>query len=242
MGSIGVETFRFMAELSQNNSKPWFNRNRDRYVEHVREPMKALAGMLEDPVALVLPEFSGKAKVSRINNDLRFAPNKPPYKTRMWISFGGESSRCANLFAGVGVDGWTTGAGIGDSKREPLDTWRTNLLEFKDVWRRYADAIGLGGEAQAHTENPYRKPLYSDLPDDLRDLVQARGVWLVDRVRRSFDRSPFEDFARGICRFLPAFLFMTLPAKNLPARLSELGTRIIAPDREIHDLWKSLTD
>lgn len=241
MASISEETFRFMALLSKNNNKSWFDQNRKRYEKHVRNPLRALAEMLEDPVSLVLPEFSGKAKVSRINNDIRFSPNKPPYKERMWISFGGESSRCANLFAGVDANGWTTGAGIAEPKRLPLETWRTNLLTFKDVWRKYAEAIGLGDKVKAHLENPYKKPLYPDVPDDLRDLVQARGVWFVDRYRRDFELSPFDDLSRGICCFLPAYLFMTIPARNLPARLAALGNRIIAPDRDIHNLWKSLS-
>lgn len=241
VASISEETFRFMAELSNNNNKTWFDQNRKRYEEHVRNPLKALAEMLEDPIALVLPEFSSKAKVSRINNDIRFSPNKPPYKERMWISFGDESVRCANLFAGIDANGWTTGAGIADQKRTPLDNWRTNLLNFEDVWRRYAKTIGLRETVQVHLENPYKKPLYPDATDDLRDLVQARGVWFVDRYRREFELSPFDDVSRGICQFLPVYLFMTISGKDLPARLAALGNRIIAPDRNIHNLWKSLS-
>ena len=127
MSYIGNDAFKFMADLQQNNNKAWFDANRTRYEQYVRDPMKALAGALEDPVFFILPEFSGRAKVSRINNDIRFSPNKPPYKERVWISFSDDSQRCANPSSpeSTGTDGrlaqasliqnanhWMTGAAI----------------------------------------------------------------------------------------------------------------------------------
>lgn len=240
MSYIGKEAFEFMADLYRNNNKAWFDAHRKRYEQQVRDPMKALAGALDDPVSFILPEFSGKAKVSRINNNVRFSPNKPLYKERVWISFGGSTIRCANLFAGIDRNGWTTGAGIADSKPESLDNWRNNLLNYSDVWRRYGDAIGLSGKALVHLENPYRKPLFPDIPDELYELVQARGVWIVESYRTVFDRSPVGDFFRGICRFLPAYLFMTIAPSKLLKRLGALGKTIIAPDREIAKIWDGL--
>ena len=36
--SFGTELFRFLRELEANNNREWFNQNRSRYEEHVREP------------------------------------------------------------------------------------------------------------------------------------------------------------------------------------------------------------
>ena len=110
------------------------------------------------------------------------------------------------------------------------------------MWRRYAEAIGLGEKASVHLENPYKKPLFPGIPEDLFELVQTRGVWIVDAYQRTFDRSPVEDFFRGICRFLPAYLFMTVIPSKLLERLRGLGKTIIAPDRAIDEIWSVLRE
>jgi len=69
------ETYDFLAELEKNNSKVWFDENRKRYEQFVRQPIKSLAEALDDPVSLIMTEFDGKSKISRINNDIRFTPN-----------------------------------------------------------------------------------------------------------------------------------------------------------------------
>ena len=80
---IGTESFQFMKDLWDNNNKSWFDENRKRYEKVLRNPMKELAEDLSGPISIILPEFTGKVKVSRINNDIRFSPNKPPYKEHM---------------------------------------------------------------------------------------------------------------------------------------------------------------
>jgi uncharacterized protein (TIGR02453 family) len=237
---LSDESYRFMADLYENNNKQWFDANRKRYEQHVRNPMKALAEDLEDPVSLLLPEFSGKAKISRINNDIRFSPNKPPYKEHVWISFGSGIGPCSDIFAAIDQHGWTCGVGINDPKREGMENWRQNLLKYTNLWRNYAQALGIGNEVKIFASNPYKKPLYPDIPDDLLEFIQPRGIWIVDASRIKFERSEVEEFFRGVCKLLPIYLFMTLPPKGLPGRMSELGSPIIAPDEEIDKLWKIL--
>jgi len=37
-GIFGPELFEFLEELEANNNREWFNENRERYEEEVREP------------------------------------------------------------------------------------------------------------------------------------------------------------------------------------------------------------
>jgi len=239
MSEISTETFRFMADLWNNNNKQWFDRNRKRYEQTVREPLKELAESLAGPVSTILPEFNGKPKISRINNDIRFSPKKPLYKEHMWISFsaGGDCSE-ADIFAAVDRNGWCTGCGIGSNKREPLDGWRKNLLEYTDLWLEYTDSISFGKKSRAYFENIYKKPLFPDIPEEIYDLVQAKGVWIVDDPINEFTVSPEADFFAGMCKNLPIYLFMSQPAGLLESRLSELGRIITPPNREVERIWK----
>jgi uncharacterized protein (TIGR02453 family) len=71
---------RFFIGLELDNSKRYFEANRQIYQEAVRGPMEALVTSLE-------PEF-GPAKVFRINRDIRFSADKSPYKTNIAASVG----------------------------------------------------------------------------------------------------------------------------------------------------------
>jgi len=239
MNTINTESFRFMADLWENNNKQWFDANRKRYDKLVRQPIKAIAGSLSDPVAMILPEFDGKAKISRINNDIRFHHNKPPYKEHVWISFSVKNNP-TDLFAAIGRNGWCAGCGISASKRDPLDGWRYNVLNNAERWRSYCKALGLGEILQLFIEKKYKKPLYPDIPDDLIELIQAKSVWIVQKPRLSFEGAPEKEFFRDICQILPIYLFMSIPPEQLINRLDELGDRISPPDSETASLWKLL--
>ncbi|MDP8205364.1 MAG: DUF2461 family protein [Candidatus Electryonea clarkiae] len=239
MSTINNDTFKFMADLYDNNNKEWFNLNRKRYEVHVREAMKNMANSIAGPVSTVVKEFSGKPKISRINNDIRFSPNKPLYKEHVWISFG-EKDHIAGLFAAIGKNGWATGCGIGAPKREMLDNWRKNLVTHIDTWRKYAKAIDLENNIDIYTENLYKKPLFPDIPDDVNDMVQARGTWIVDKPKLKFKNSPEEDYFNGICRMLPIYLFMASTPADLLKRIAELGDNIAAPNEHVEKYWNVL--
>jgi uncharacterized protein (TIGR02453 family) len=116
------ETFRFFRELSRNNHKEWMDANRDRYRAHVVEPLRALLDELGPAVLRLNPHFdvSGRTGVnfSRINRDVRFAADKSPYRTQMYLMFvderaaGNEPSLRAGdgqLYAGISADAVTAG-------------------------------------------------------------------------------------------------------------------------------------
>ncbi len=241
MAGLSRESFKFMKELSENNSKPWFDANRARYDAHVRLPLKELAEGLAAPVGSILPEFTGKAKVSRINNDIRFAPNKPIYKEHMWVSFGGMMPAEADFFVGLNGQGWSAGAGIGSQKREPLDVWRENLVRHFARWHRYMEALNEVGGVKTYSENPYAKPLYPDAPLEIQPLLQARSTWLVTTAKPDFAGDPMRECFVDMCRMLPTYLFMVTPGGELMARLGELGKGIKAPDKGVEKIWKAVS-
>ena len=106
---LSPKTFRFFGDLSRHNRKTWMDANRERYHADVVAPLRGLVEALT-PVVLSLHggfETSGRfgANLSRINRDIRFAKDKTPYRTRMYVFF----SRAgiidgAELFVGIGDD------------------------------------------------------------------------------------------------------------------------------------------
>lgn len=70
---IPAEAFRFYADLEQNNNRDWWLEHKPVYDAAVKEPLTLLLAELE-------PRF-GPAKLFRPNRDVRFSPDKSPYKT-----------------------------------------------------------------------------------------------------------------------------------------------------------------
>jgi uncharacterized protein (TIGR02453 family) len=85
------ETFQFFRELGKNNRKAWMDENRERYKQTIVQPFRKLLEELSRPVLAMNNEFdvSGRtgANFSRINRDIRFAKDKTPYKTQMYLKF-----------------------------------------------------------------------------------------------------------------------------------------------------------
>ena len=86
MNYFTPDFLEFFKELAANNHKDWFDINRKRYANEVKEPFKKLVGDLineikskHEPELLIEP----KDAIFRINRDIRFAKDKTPYKTNL---------------------------------------------------------------------------------------------------------------------------------------------------------------
>jgi uncharacterized protein (TIGR02453 family) len=123
------ETFRFFKELGRNNTKPWMDENRERYQSTVVQPFRRLLEELSPPVLALDSRFdtSGRtgSNFSRINRDIRFARDKTPYRTQMYLKFsppapgGGETGQ---LYIGLSLDTVTAGFRIysGGKRKESV--------------------------------------------------------------------------------------------------------------------------
>jgi uncharacterized protein (TIGR02453 family) len=110
------ETFRFFRELGRNNRKEWMDANRERYREHIVERLRALLDALTPTVQKLNPEFdvSGRTggNFSRINRDIRFAKDKSPYRTQMYLMFSDQRAADGDdgqLYVGLSADAVTSG-------------------------------------------------------------------------------------------------------------------------------------
>ncbi|MCP4634032.1 MAG: DUF2461 domain-containing protein [candidate division Zixibacteria bacterium] len=237
---ITKESFRFIAELWEHNNKKWFDKNRERYIEHVREPIKQLAGELAVPVSMLLPDFTGKPKISKINADIRFHPKKKPYKEHIWVSYKETGYEYSELFVYIDRKGWGAGAGIGAPKKELLECWRQNLIQHISLWRKYVKAAGVGKKIGVFSESKFKKPLYPDIPEDVLDIVQAKSVWIVENENKKKTKPTEGDLFNSICRMFPVYLFMTSSPKDLPYNLKNMLKSIHPPD-DIYKIWKAVS-
>ncbi len=95
--TISKSTLQFLKDLAQNNNRPWFNDNKDRY-------MTAHENMIEFAEALIdemshhdnLVPMTGKKSLFRIYRDVRFSKDKSPYKS----NFAGGLKRATKWLRG----------------------------------------------------------------------------------------------------------------------------------------------
>ena len=89
------EAISFFKGLEKNNNRDWFQANKDMYERTCRAPMQALLADLR----------LGPGKISRINRDIRFTPDRSPYKTHIAAGVGGYyvNLSAEGLYVGTGI-------------------------------------------------------------------------------------------------------------------------------------------
>jgi len=180
------ESIEFFDQLAAHNERDWFLAHKDVYERECRAPMQALVGELE-------PKY-GKAKVSRIYRDLRFSPNRAPYKTYIAAGLGGR-------YISLSPKGVYIGAGF----RQPDADWLRRFraaIDDETTGRQLQSILrslqSKGYEVSAHDKLSSAPRGYAaDHPRiellKMKDIAAGRlfapGRWLATaRARQRIDR------------------------------------------------------
>lgn len=96
------EVINFLSELYDNNNRDWFNANKDRYLT-VNKICNQVGEQLIDGISKfdnTIQGLSIKDCTYKIYRDIRFSPNKIPYKTHIgiYICRGGKKSNFAGYY------------------------------------------------------------------------------------------------------------------------------------------------
>lgn len=161
--------------------KAWFDANRGTYDEAVVGPTKAFVTALGERLAggfapgiVAQPKANGS--IAPINNDLRFNPDKSPYKDHLLLRFweGSDKKTSPTLFVRLGADevGFATGAPILDIER-----WR-ELVADESTGQDLADALtALGKRRDLDVAGEGYKKVPKPYPEDhpRADLLRCKG-------------------------------------------------------------------
>jgi uncharacterized protein (TIGR02453 family) len=115
-------TFEWFAGLERDNSRAYFQATRDVYERDVRGAIEELFQTLQD-------ELGGHWKVFRQQRDLRFTPDKRPYKDRTYGVLGGTDGPGQGFYADLSVRGLYAGTGYHQLDRDQLDRFRAAIDE-----------------------------------------------------------------------------------------------------------------
>jgi uncharacterized protein (TIGR02453 family) len=149
---ITPELFAFLRALAKNNERPWFEKNKQRYIDVVRDPLcgfvEAIGPKLRSlsPAVVADPRPSG-GSLFRIYRDTRFSKDKRPYKTRAALAFrmGPKGSNAPSFYLQLAPAEVFVGIGVWHPPSEHLQAIRVAIDENPAAWKR-ATRMGLRGE------------------------------------------------------------------------------------------------
>lgn len=80
------ELFKFLRQVKRHNNREWFQENKNRYEDHVRDPFLRFIEDLRPRLQQISPHFIADpgrtgGSLLRIYRDLRFRPDADPYQT-----------------------------------------------------------------------------------------------------------------------------------------------------------------
>lgn len=132
------ETINFFRELKKNNSKSWFEANRHIYDKNVLQPAQAFIVDMGKRLEKIIPDIVAIPKVDqsifRIYRDIRFSPNKIPYKTHLGIFFWeGSRKKLDNpgFYLQIDNKNLLIGVGMYEFSKPFLDEYRKSVVHPK---------------------------------------------------------------------------------------------------------------
>lgn len=166
---FGPGLVRFLRALSRNNERAWFEKNRVRYEDEVREPALAFIRAMARHVDAVSPHLTAKDRkvggsLMRIHRDVRFSKDKRPYKTNLGIQFrheAGKDVHAPGLYFHVEPGTVFLGAGMWHPDAPALRGVRNAIVDDPRSWKRvrdgkkFRDAWSLEGDSLKRAPRGY---------------------------------------------------------------------------------------
>lgn len=132
----------FFIELAPNNHKDWFDANRKRYENFVKDPFKDFVTHLIQKLAANNPQFKeleAKDCIFRINRDIRFSKDKQPYKLQVSavVAPEGKKSKAVNgVYFELGPEKMRVYGGVYEIDKDDLLTVREGIAANPEKFKK----------------------------------------------------------------------------------------------------------
>ena len=214
-------TLRFFHALAQNNSKAWMDENREWYRSSVVEPFRAMAGALSSEVLHLDPDFDINYRTgtnfSRINRDIRFARDKTPYHTHMYLYFSTRKTQGGELYLGLSPEGATAGFRIyalSDEKDSAIETLARPRIAARPRWlAQQRRRLGRRYESYWYSMEKKAWTKHAGWPTKVHEWKKLLA-WIVRRKMPATapTRAGFtEEVAKIFREVFPLYQFMSFP-------------------------------
>jgi uncharacterized protein (TIGR02453 family) len=147
-GPFDRKLFRFLKDLEANNDRQWFEANKGRYIEEVREPILAFIGAFGPRLHKISKHIVADPRPTggsmfRIYRDTRFSKDKTPYKTYASAQFRHEEYKNAYapcFYLHLQPGGSFAGAGLWHPDTDSTRKIRAAIVDKTAEWKRVTQA------------------------------------------------------------------------------------------------------
>lgn len=146
-------TARFLRELEKNNNREWFELNKQRYEDDVREPALAYIEAMAPHLAKISDCFVASPKkiggsLMRVYRDMRFSKDKTPYKTNIGIQFrhkAGKDVHAPGFYMHIEPSQVFVGAGIWRPDNATINNMRLQMDGNQAAWKKITKGLSSKG-------------------------------------------------------------------------------------------------
>ena len=198
------ESIDFLWGIRMNNHRAWFQANKETYVQHLYEPMKALGQELFQPF---LHRSGDLLKVSRIYRDARLH-HPDPYKESLWLCIRQDVQWWAEhpcLFLEINPEGVDYGFILLKPSPAAMERFRKEITARPDD---FLTALGAVEQATGMTVTAdcYKRPKATDNPALAGFFGWKSHIGLIRHI------DPGEElFSRSLAQQVAAFFDQLLP-------------------------------
>jgi uncharacterized protein (TIGR02453 family) len=176
MSYVTPRTFQFFKELSAHNDRAWFEKNKQRYHDEVRDPLLRFISDFEPKLLRISKHMVADPRpvggsLFRIYRDTRFAKDKSPYKTHAGVTFRHADGRDVHgpiFYLHLEPGTVFAAAGLWHPPPETLKPVRDAIVERPERWKRALAGLSLDDDGDALKRPPRGYDPEHPCADDLR--------------------------------------------------------------------------
>ena len=182
------EGLKFLADLSENNDRDWFNARKQLYLDNIVAPAVAFVETMGERLRFISPHIqydtrtNGQGSLMRIYRDTRFSEDKSPYKTWVGIRFwegGGKASQNPGYFFGFDATAGGLHVGMHGFDKAMLAAYREAVDDDKlgSELESALEAVRGAGAYEINGEHYKRVPRGYDQDHPRTDLLRYNTLY-----------------------------------------------------------------
>jgi uncharacterized protein (TIGR02453 family) len=200
------DSLQFLYELSQNNNRDWFEKNKKRYESALKKPFEAAVAAIIERVRQFEPGYGPiepKDCIFRIYRDTRFSKDKTPYKTHVSASFNPKNVKSTSdalsypgYYFQVEFGSLWMGGGAYFLDKEPLRRVRTAIAQDPEAFRALLaapDFVEKYGEIKGE-RNKVLPPEFKEAAKTEPFLANKQFYFMAEMDPENALRPDFPDF------------------------------------------------
>jgi uncharacterized protein (TIGR02453 family) len=158
---FSTQGLRFLRDLAKHNDRAWFAPRKEFYETQLQDPLRALvadagAAMRKAKIPL---EGDPRKSTFRIYRDVRFSPDKSPYKTnlRAFLAYNGNHSAPGGLYVHIQPNNSFLAVGFYELDKPLLQRWREAMAAHPKDFERMLKALERNGFALSESEESLKR-------------------------------------------------------------------------------------